>query len=64
MGHLVGGMNMVQYQEGEFTISGTLCGIPLENSIQRALMNDPGEPFGMWDSGASHFSLPVTCLPG
>eukprot|EP00975_Prorocentrum_lima_P048718 10193466-Prorocentrum_lima.AAC.1 len=33
------------------------------NSIQRALMNDPGEPFAMCDSGASHFLLLMTSLP-
>eukprot|EP00975_Prorocentrum_lima_P048010 10039954-Prorocentrum_lima.AAC.1 len=26
-------------------------------------MNDPGEPLAMWDSGASHFILPITSLP-
>eukprot|EP00975_Prorocentrum_lima_P055699 11676571-Prorocentrum_lima.AAC.1 len=30
------------------------------NSILRALMSDLGEPFAMWDSGASHFLLPMT----
>eukprot|EP00975_Prorocentrum_lima_P054181 11363643-Prorocentrum_lima.AAC.1 len=24
------------------------------------LMSDPGEPFAMWDSGASHFLMPLT----
>eukprot|EP00975_Prorocentrum_lima_P037901 7974681-Prorocentrum_lima.AAC.1 len=31
-----------------------------ENNIQRALMSDPGERFAMWDSGASHFLMPMT----
>eukprot|EP00975_Prorocentrum_lima_P061172 12823951-Prorocentrum_lima.AAC.1 len=26
-------------------------------------MNDPGEPFAMWDSGASHLLLPMASLP-
>eukprot|EP00975_Prorocentrum_lima_P069049 12924002-Prorocentrum_lima.AAC.1 len=26
-------------------------------------MSDPGEPFAMWDSGASHFPMPMTSLP-
>eukprot|EP00975_Prorocentrum_lima_P071340 12937156-Prorocentrum_lima.AAC.1 len=26
-------------------------------------MSDPGEPFAMWDVGASHFLLPMTSLP-
>eukprot|EP00975_Prorocentrum_lima_P010891 2314560-Prorocentrum_lima.AAC.1 len=25
-----------------------------DKSIQRGLMTDPGEPFAIWDSGASH----------
>eukprot|EP00975_Prorocentrum_lima_P041377 8693033-Prorocentrum_lima.AAC.1 len=28
-----------------------------DNRIQRALMNDPGEPYDVWDSGASHLSI-------
>eukprot|EP00975_Prorocentrum_lima_P064608 12898533-Prorocentrum_lima.AAC.1 len=33
------------------------------NNIQRALMSDLGEPFAMWDSGASHFLMPMSSLP-
>eukprot|EP00975_Prorocentrum_lima_P002400 526498-Prorocentrum_lima.AAC.1 len=34
-----------------------------ENNDQRALMNYPGEPSAMWESGGSHFLLPLTNLP-
>eukprot|EP00975_Prorocentrum_lima_P068582 12921486-Prorocentrum_lima.AAC.1 len=37
--------------------------MPVGNNIQRALMNDPGEPCAMWDSGASHFVLAMTSFP-
>eukprot|EP00975_Prorocentrum_lima_P057796 12120202-Prorocentrum_lima.AAC.1 len=37
--------------------------MPVGNNIQRALMNDPGEPFAVWDSGASHLLSPGTSVP-
>eukprot|EP00975_Prorocentrum_lima_P069701 12927911-Prorocentrum_lima.AAC.1 len=58
---------MVQDQEGEPQCQALSIGHLWErkrtNGIQRALMNGPGEPFAMWDSGASHFVLPMTSLP-
>eukprot|EP00975_Prorocentrum_lima_P000662 131159-Prorocentrum_lima.AAC.1 len=36
-----------------------------DNTVQRALMGDLGEPFAMWDSGVSvsytHLTLPTIC---
>eukprot|EP00975_Prorocentrum_lima_P064569 12898298-Prorocentrum_lima.AAC.1 len=37
----------------------TIC----DNTLQRALMTDQSEPFAMWDTGASHFLLPLEQLP-
>eukprot|EP00975_Prorocentrum_lima_P052500 11005718-Prorocentrum_lima.AAC.1 len=34
-----------------------------DNTLQRALVTDQSEQFAMWDSGASHFLLPLGQLP-
>eukprot|EP00975_Prorocentrum_lima_P066665 12910461-Prorocentrum_lima.AAC.1 len=30
-----------------------------DNTLPRSLMSDQSEPFAMWDTGASHFLLPL-----
>eukprot|EP00975_Prorocentrum_lima_P034118 7170177-Prorocentrum_lima.AAC.1 len=49
---------MVQDPEGEFTMAGTLCGIPLRQQHPEALIHDPGGPFAMWTP-----ALPMTSSP-
>eukprot|EP00975_Prorocentrum_lima_P019790 4164408-Prorocentrum_lima.AAC.1 len=34
-----------------------------DSTLKQALIADQSEPFAMWDSGASHFLLPLDQLP-
>eukprot|EP00975_Prorocentrum_lima_P035309 7416734-Prorocentrum_lima.AAC.1 len=34
-----------------------------DSTLKQAVMADHSEPFAMWDSGASHFLLPLDQLP-